>query len=379
MAKTLSEFDHIIAHIFQKKYSHYEFKIFRDDPRKPDEEFRYGIPVGFKQINFYHLELFEDVMQYFGNCVKRIAIVNEKDNNLTMANRLVNEYCSESVKELDLKYISSNALRQYTKPFSAVEKLTCTISTELDENSTLNQFFPGLQQLALSLMDGVNFNLVDCTLTHLKHLELKVFSGCEQRRHQIEGLIRKNPQIQSIALDGFHFDLLRTISEVTPNLENLIVSHFKIDDHIRFGNVNNFVLISVISDYLEKLSFSHLNSFEMVYFDQNEHLSGFFKRHQHLKRLHITDAMFGPVVLDELTANLPNLVEVIVEDREVSSDSIIRFLNNHQKLMKFQIGREVDADDRELVAIFEKDWHMRKVIHDKFVDFIFERAKNLYV
>lgn len=372
MAETMPESLHTATSIFRQKYSHYVFTIM-SDPRESDEEFRYEIQDEAEEIRFYHLELFQNVLQYFGNAVKRIAIENGKDNNLTMANRLVNEYCSESVKELDLEYISPNGLLQYSKPFSAVEKLSCTIGTELDGNFTLTHLFPKLQKLTILLRSGVNFNAIDCAFPLLKQLDLWIFPDCEERMHQIEGFIRKNPQIKSVQLRGKYSYLLKTVSEVTPNLQNFNVSLFENthNNEVRFGNVNNFHLLSVSSEGFDKLSFLHLNSFELYYIHQDEQLIRFLNRHQHLNRLHIRYGVSRPVILYE--ADLPDLVEVIIEDHDVSIESINEFINSHPKLMKFQIRRNINADNQELLKIFEKDWNIQTFRYKNYEKFIFER------
>ena len=89
--------------------------------------------------------------------------------------------------------------------------------------------------------------------------------------------------------------------------------------------------------------------------------------------------MSRPIVLDEFTADLPNLVEVLVEDQwsnVVIVESINRFINSHPKLMKFQIKRNNNVDNRELLKIFETDWKIQSFSYGEYVEFIFER-KNV--
>lgn len=373
MARTFPEFDHIIVATFRQKYSDITFEIKLSKPRSCDQNTRYEIQDWPEQVNVYDLEFFKDLLQHFGKSLTRVAIPNGGSDNLTIANRLLSEYCSESVKELNLHQISSSELLQYTKPLIAVEKLTCMISSELDGNFTLNQLFPNLQQLEISLRNEMNFNYIDCVLPHLKYLKISILSILEERKDQIERFIRQNPQIRSIDLGGTRMDLLKVISEVMPDLDSLTVSHID-SQNARFGNVSNFILYSYSFDGIEKLSFSHLNSFQAYYiFNRNEEMREFFRRHSHLNRLYLMQGLGARVALDVFTADLTDLVEAIVENYEFSVATIIRFIETHPKLEKFRFKISVNGDMQEFYNRFGNDWHIKSFRLGRFEDFIFER------
>lgn len=365
MASITPQYASIAASVFRQKYSDHQLAIRCNKPEMLYQKIPYGISDG--SINIYDLKLYQNILKYFGNNLRKINISNGLvlENDLEIANRLTNEYCSKTVRELNLNFLSKNELHQYTTPFSGVEKLICTISSDINGTWTLNQLFPNLQQLEVLLTSDMNISFIDNQLPHLKQLKLGISADSFERKQQIEGMIRKNPQIRSIEIIGLNIGLVKVISEVIPNIENLTIPNVGIHNmnSIQFGSVKNFALYSNDFSSLEKLSFPHLETLKIFPPFHSENLIAFFKRHQHLKRLHL---MLCPqtsrVNLEELTADLPNLVELVVQNHDISSQTIIRFIESHDNLMKFQFSKHQIENEVEqtLRRRFEMDWNIRE-------------------
>lgn len=141
MAKISRDVAVLAGDIFRQKYADYNVVIKGNATQGSNSSEQYSlIPYTSKSIELYDLEVFQNILQFFGSNLRKITIANDADVDLTTANRLVNEYCSESLTELNLNIISENELRQYTKPFKAVEKLSFLVTSDVIGNTTLNEF-----------------------------------------------------------------------------------------------------------------------------------------------------------------------------------------------------------------------------------------------
>lgn len=80
------------------------------------------------------------------------------------------------------------------------------------------------------------------------------------------------------------------------------------------------------------------------------------------------------VPLVQLTANLPNLIEVNARCTSGSVENIDQFFADHNKLMKFQFMKDrVESEERERIRErFADDWH----IEDFENGLLFERKEG---
>lgn len=107
----------------------------------------------------------------------------------------------------------------------------------------------------------------------------------------------------------------------------------------------------------------------------------FFQRHRNLSHLNLEVKWDIILVLDELTAELTNLTEMIVRgETAVRFETVVRFIESHPKLKKFQFPHEDILEDDTLRRRFETDWHIGTTIDDITQDdsvFLFERKENV--
>lgn len=161
------------------------------------------------------------------------------------------------------------------------------------------------------------------------------------------------------------------------NIENLT---FVFNDHrnkpLHFESVKHSVLHSSPMGSIKKLTLSNLESFEITYApDELNKYTDFFRKHKNIKRLHLTEVWGTALQLDRLTADLPNLVEVIVGNYSGTDiGDIKKFIMNHPKLLKFQLSvQKMSETDRKMIKeIFEPDWHFKNIINGKEI-FVFEK------
>lgn len=215
------------------------------------------------------------------------------------------------------------------------------------------------------LSHDLSINFVDCELPHLNQFSLCIYSdNYENKNLQIDGLIRKNPQIRSIELTGSTSHLVKVVSEVIPNIENLnltIPDAGTENGPIRFGNVKILTIFSFDVSF-ENISFSHLEELRIFPQAQPKKLIEFFKRHQTINRLHLMNGLPEyQIQVDELTAKLPNLIAITVEDQDIDAQSISRLIESHEKLIKFIFStrRFNDADKKLLKDRFDSEWRIK--------------------
>lgn len=160
--------------------------------------------------------------------------------------------------------------------------------------------------------------------------------------------------------------------------------HFNlVDDNnepLHFDSVRHCILHTNSFSTIKNLSFSHLESLETTYTDK-EHgkFNDFFRRNKNLSQLYLRSICGTKLNIVELTAELPNLTEMIVKFYSgVYVEHVIRFIVGHRKLMKFQCPvHEIAKEQRERLRVrFERDWHIRSIF-DINVAFVFEKRIKL--
>lgn len=189
-----------------------------------------------------------------------------------------------------------------------------------------------------------------------------------EQKHQIEGLMTKNPQINSIELEHFPKDYMKGISAILPNLDSLKVNSFDIgDDTLHFDRIKHFDLNDAIPGSIGRLSFAMLESLEIKYNSAffSEWMN-FLQRHRNISKFHLVDEMYSSlsVPLVELTANVQNMVEMSLEcTTYVSTDAIGQFIRDHDKLQtfRFTIYNFGDEHISTLRQQFQTEWIINDV------------------
>lgn len=131
---------------------------------------------------------------------------------------------------------------------------------------------------------------------------------------------------------------------------------------------------------MKALSFPHLESLDAPVTSRQHIYNEFFRRHTSLKRSHLSQRWGELVDLHELTADLPDLEEMILESiiGIYHIENINRFIESHPNLKKFQFTVH-DFGDRESIRNkFEKDWHIESIIETNNKDaLMFEKKTQL--
>lgn len=363
----------LVGEAIRRKYSHYEieFLFAHDDD---NTQIKINISPFEKRIQITNFRLSLIMLKCFGRAMKRLIISNQcihesRANRSTIINSLANEYASESLTYLRLGVIKKDTLAQFKKPFAAVEILDFVIATEqIGTILPFSQLFPSVQSLTVTLSDNLDYSFIDCELSHLEYLSINIVSKVVKKPNaQIEGLIRKNPQIKKFEFSFFPDDYISTVNKLLPRLESLSLNTFVVnEDILHFDHVKHLAISAHNDVPIDKLSFLRLESAKIAFpLEHSQACKQFFRSHENLTKLHLKVSRITDAHFEELLAELPHLIELTIECDYINTDAVVRFVETHVKLMKFEFAfRRYQESDLIIIRDrFQNEWNMQDHNH----------------
>lgn len=285
------------------------------------------------------------IIRHFGHFINWLEIQNhdiQKNHSRTIG-RLLNKYCVDTLHHLDLGFIKCDTFEQFTAPFDNVTELSLIVETKNGKSGNLpmNEMFPSLQRLKVTLYADVDYKFLYCNFTNLRNLIIGASKNIWNKKDRVEQLLQMNSHIRHLNIRDFPKDYVRNISRILPNLEELTLHEFDIKNEPLCYEQLKKLNLYVASPYsIGQLSLPRLESFSMFYTSNLlTKWKEFFENHQNIKHLHLIEYNIGmSVPLAELTKNLNDLIEVTLECRSrVRAQTIIKFVESHAKLMKFEL------------------------------------------
>lgn len=372
----------ITIEVFRRRFQKYEIDIWGTGPRI-DWRPAYYVSDHFKSIQIDDFETNLRTIKFFGCVIQKIIIINTKIewNRLVVIREFIEKYASKSLISLELHKI--DILEQITVSFEKLEELDFIVFTEKLSTKVLplNQTFPNLRRLSVTLLSKIDSSFIDCEFPQLKQLKLFTTNSSWTQQNQIEGLIRKNPQICDIEIKYFTRNYLKIINQLLPNLEKLTLhDSFSEIENIRFEHVKIFIFYPQFSSSIDKLLLPKIESIKLYYAPSDFNIwIKFFKNHRNLSRLHLIEfSNEMEVQFKELTTELPNLVEMTLESfKYVDLETITEFIESHGKLMKCTFSTKMFkvADLDTLRKRFEDKWNIEHSSKIRY-DIIFSRKKS---
>lgn len=301
------------------------------------------------RITIYNLPFALNMFKNFGHYFRAIKI---RDDSLELVDvtKIINQitkYCSKSVKRLELESKNHDLLDKFTETLEQVEELIIDDGVlnarQLSVEKPLNELFPNLRRLIIySRCQRVNF--INSELPHSLHFEIFIGYSIGPNTRIVENVkefIQKNPTIRSLEIGFYHATMIHFISQHLPQLESLTLYNLGIEsDELRMENVKEFRLTTddiCLSSY-DKLSLPRLVSLDIRYTGDFRRWVPFLNKHPLVRHLHSSDIVIGPDHINELMANYTNLSDVTIDTcHNWELDTIVQFMENHQKLEKFQI------------------------------------------
>lgn len=370
LARSSAKLSLPVTELFRRRYKNYRIEISNTCSTCAEPFVLTQCANGEDRFYINDFQSAIGILTHFGHLISRLDVQNHKFNRNDSAAiiRCMNKYCVESLTQLNLDFIKCDTIEHLTAPLNNVEELSLIVEARRIKSGVLplNQLFPTLKKLHLKLYSDLDYAFIYCNFSHLEHLSVAASNNVWDRKDHVEELLRKNPNIRSFNARDFPNDYAKVISKHLHQLENLTLHEFDAgNDSIHFEHVKKLNLYAAASSSIVNLSLPRLESMEMFYSSKllTEWME-FFRNHQNLKQLKIYQMESNAemsVLLAELTAELHDLVEVTMECRtRVRAQSIIKFIENHEKLMKFEL---LNLNFRRsslniLENRFENEWHI---------------------
>lgn len=354
------------------------------DPFQTEDEFETPplVTTSNKLVQIQDFELTLLALKYFGRFIEKLKIDYSFMNEfqLNRINGMINEYCSESLIEIHLSNCEGYVLEVFTAPFKKIESVSLGMEMKTVGKS-LDQIFPNLKSLSLSLITILDESLIDCHLPYLEHLYFRVEHNFRDTTESyVEILIRNNPQIRSIVLYNVSSRFLAIVNQLLSNLEHLTLWAFAMNgDDIHFENVKTFVMKNALYSSPVNITFSNLEELHMSYYDNRfDAWLDFITKHPNLKRLHIEESVATDIHerFGTLTDNLHSLDEIsIVCQGSMSVEAVTKLIGDHENLMKLDLATLTDDVKETLRKELGSRWNIEDFQTSKFQGLSFEKIQ----
>lgn len=324
-------------------------------------------------IRIQHIGVFIDLLRNFGKILFEILIIFEdiSEHDGRQMLKLINQECSKTLKQLDLKEYNGSILNELTNQFPRVKTLTLTTSKT-----------GGIQFLDKAIkLSNIFLNVEIFTLNHLKDSEWK-FLGKFPLLYQInlilpklknqhnfdeshiEDFLKQNEDIYYIVIDFMTLKILQTISKCTPNLENLELHYFAQNfinvklvegEFIRFDTVKDLTIRSdqVLDKMHENVIFDELDAL-ILYLDEdfNENWLTFIEKqvNKHLNEITIEARTVEREHFFAIADKLPNIRRACVHTSTLyKADDFVQFFKRNGNLDEFHVLCAMTENDFELL------------------------------
>lgn len=334
---------YVATSVFRQKYSNFSIEIY------PDDDYKHMNIIKNTQFNVlivYKFDLCLKMIKYIGNAIQQLEIrtVFIRQNESAIINEYVNKYVSESLKKFTLGVIKEDTFFHFSAPMKEIEDLSFKVRY-IDSIRTdflpMNELFPKLQRLTIDLTSDIDYEFLSCEFQHMEYLCLSI-SGCALKHtHDVEDLLRKNQQLNSIEIEECSPTLLKAIDELSPNVETIKLHRFDYGtETIIFNHVKNFIIGQYYYEAFKYLSFPRLESLEMNYLPEHHDVwKDFFRSHKHISRLHMKIFLeVDNAKLVELTSQLDDLTDMKLDCIFIKLETVQEIIRDHSSLTKFQLS-----------------------------------------
>lgn len=332
--------------------------LLSNDTMRPS---RLSVPQS--EITLFDNQMILKTMKYLGSGLRKVTIYYNKvtyGNEIEVIGKYINEYCHDTLEELQLSGSDETSLNYMKNPFKRIERVSLLFGLpEYDEDTLpMNELFPALRNLTLVLGYDEN-DYIACNFPHLEHVYLHL-TYAFYRTSSITDMITANPQIRTINVRGSSTEFLQFLSESLPNLQVLTLGSSQKNNHaIHFASVEKFVVNNLKGSPIN-VTFSQLNELEIICDADNiEDWNEFIRRHPNvtvfrMRYLEITDEQF-----ERLAMRLSNVQQMSVDHAKgnfIGAQAIIRFIESHKQLRKFDLHFRTEAATELFKTNFSNEW-----------------------
>lgn len=326
------------------------------------------------KIEIFNFSIALETLKMFGHLITKLHLnlSNADSNEAKAISNYVNEYCSESLVEITFDVAHGNPLKYWIMSFENVKRLTFGVKSLSNRKDIpkLNEMFPRLQTISLYL-GAKSRDYFDCHFPHLNELIINELNSKKKSFDDsyIDNLLRENPQIRSVTVYKGRHSLLQKITEALHGLENLTIESFKdFSGYVLFENLSKLSLKQSL-EVPRHLHAPKLQELEMAFSSEDlKSWTKFLKDHSKLKRLHLNYQFIYHDDFKQMTDTLPDLEEVSVSPYQNAYSgmkwtfpdvaTVIKFLETHEKLKKFDIAMCNDYDKGMFQLKLENKWQI---------------------
>lgn len=350
------------------------------------KEVRRTVYESNSHISIRSYDLLKLALQTFGRKMKILIISYEgiESKKREEIHRLIDQYCSRSLIEMNLLRMDENVLRHFKNPLKNIERLTLDGEMEAQQTSLLqwifarkvlklDDIFPNLLRLRLNNMNIRDKSLLDVHFWQLNYVKIvlvpepfnrPVIDFIAPSKPAIENLFIKNPKIVNLVLQNVNsLDYLEIASKL-PNLHLFEVKFSPFQQHYS-GQVIQFKTVKKLALKMH----TNINLDEMAHFDQVEDLTLMQKETcgrefpvnntAHLKTLIIIGSTFNGSGLLQPDRKFPNLTDLFISNRSpLKSKDVIEFIEDNEQLERLRLINIEEDLPETLEEQFEKGWIM---------------------
>lgn len=338
-------------------------------------------------IEIFNFQTAVEALKVFGSSMTKLQLDLAKadSNEAKTISKYINECCSKSLVEIKLDIQHGNPMIHWTIPFENVKRLSFGVKSLSNRPNVphLNEIFPKLQTISLYLGTKMR-SYFDCEFRHLEHLIINE-QGSKGKDSYIYNLLKANPHIRNVSVYKGRPMLLRKLNEELPLLESLTIQSFTdFPDDVHLKRLTKLLLKETL-EVPKHIHAPYLRELEMSF--SSEYLNQwmqFLKTHNNLTRFHLNYWFIYHDEFTQLTDNLPNLEEMTVSRYQnaysgmdwtfPAVDTIIKFLDSHKQLQKFDIDLCTESDKQILQLKLQHRWQI--IEHSDGISFRLNDTQN---
>lgn len=360
LAETNNLFSSLAADAFKRKYSDtfVEFRYKSYDKNSNVCETNGRIYLQFETVIIKFLKR-------FGRSISKIKVnfsESEYTKNAMLAiSKWINIYCSENLSVLILYDTSDSFFGQVTKPFKNLKEIEIfgKYNNVKSDTLELNEILPAIEHLMLYCVRFSNIDQIYRHYPHMTELGVSYYDVYERtyprkfEEHEIEQLIRLNPQIRKLIVHGPTEYTLRVANEALPELEYLGIEptwfSLEVSDDAPLITYKNVKILNIdvlqasepLTHFPQCIAFENLEEFYTTPVPEQDWWIQFIEENVQLKKF---GSSSGCIRNDDLMKfammNNSSLNEIsLAICRDVDQNSIIKFIEQQQTVKIFQFKR----------------------------------------
>lgn len=341
-------------------------------------------------IVFRKVESFTKALRNVGHLISKVFFNGSHKNESAeySIGKSMNQYCRDSLVELSLRNFRGILTVEWKAPFAKLEKVTLYCGTlNTKTASQLNKFFPKVRCMKLLELWANKTSSIEQSFPFLEDFEY--YEHPHAHSMDIKKFITLNRQLKTLNIRAnMDAELPKVMNETLPHLEELTIflgktDQFKDSQPTYLSNVKRLKVESQSSDYRTPKYFPFiLPELEVLEVDLTEDTNKWMKiitEMKWLKKLRLLRGAFTTKQWINITSELTNLDELVIEFHQLDKRTVIETMGNQENL-KMITFRYIKEKDREYIRNrVDRDWKMTDLIFNLSKadhDTVFKRVNN---